>query len=207
MKIRNTWPINVKVIIPRKNGEEWYFDKARRYKDQKGKIKFKLKNMKDDVNPVAFGHMVQTNKGLFVELYSPAKGEYYPCETDSDGKTTTMKYTDSKTGEVVEKTTTVYAVRPMPVDQKHFYADGVDYLHTRWQNKKGLLEKYMPVILFILFIFGFVMMTYAMANYGIPGIQDAADKAVGVWKEVTKQGDTVLQAINAQKAAVPPPPG
>lgn len=182
------WPVNVKIRIARRNGEEWYFDRAKRIRDKETKKEYYLlRKMKAKAKVAIFKNMIRTNKGLWVEFYSPSKYEYYPCKIEEvkgemlisdDGlmpcyltKEEVITLNKGKSNE--SKTERRGEVIPMDEDQKMFWADVVHHANERW-NKESWWAKNAAVIIPVLFIammaFGFMMMAYAYNEYLVPGM-------------------------------------
>lgn len=168
------WPIKVLVRIPRKNGEEWFFDKARRQKDRDtGEEYFRMKSMKQNAKPSAFKNMVASNRGLFVEVFSPSPSEFYPCNFDGS------------------------AVSAMNEDQKQFYASEVNRAHMRWQ-KKGFWEKYgtivLPIALIGIFAFSLIMIMYGINQYVTPQLNSLGNQLVQI-AEALGRGAVAVKGI------------
>ena len=216
--IKRRWPVNVLIRYPRKGGEEWWFDRARREKDKiTRKEYYKIRKLKAKAKPALFKNMVESNNGLFAEFYSPSPHEYYPCKIKAgwvaDGALYPCELTPEEvitlsTGERIEKRGEVI---PMNEDQKMFWADVVHHQEERWR-RIGFWEKYggiiMPIMVIALMAFAFVFMSYAYANYIVP----ANMKIGGALERLYEKLGPVIEAmdrfaqVNAQvNARVPPP--
>ena len=175
------WPVKTLIRIPRRNGEEWYFDRARRVVDKTTKKEFyRLRKSKTNAKAVYFKNMVRTNQGLFTELYSPSPNEFYPVNFNRN------------------------ELKPMNEDQKMFWADEVYRSHLRWQ-KKSFWNKYgqivLPITLIGLFTFSLVLVMYGANEWMLPALQKYGAKINEIVQ--TLEGATV--ALKGTAGAVAPP--
>jgi hypothetical protein len=171
--MRWRWPIRTLIRIPRKNGEEWFFDRARRMTDKETrKDYYRLRKMKTNAKAVLFKNMVRTNDGLYTELYSPSPNEFYPIQSDARNLT------------------------PMNEDQKMFWADEVYRSHLRWQ-KRSFWEKYgqiiLPITLIGLFTFSLVLVMYGANEYMLPALERYGAKIDQIVRTLS-EGAAQLQA-------------
>jgi len=226
MLIKWKWPINVKIRYPRSGGEKWWFDRARREKDKITKKEFyKIRGLNAKAKAALFKNMVETNRGTYVEFYSPSPYEYYPCKIEEKTinnrqekwvnedsllpcELTKEEILTLKNGNKIEKRGEVI---PMEEDQKMFWADVVHHVNERWQ-KQSWWEKYGPMIIPIVTIamigMAFLFMSYAWMNYVVPGmnrlggsIGALADKFDVLFSSYEK----VLGGAKQASAGIPPP--
>lgn len=199
------YPVNVIIHIPRKNGEELYFDKAQRRTDKHdGKLFFRLKRMGKNAPAYAFESMIRTNKGLYAELYSPAPGEFYQCHLDNDPiKKKVVIMGDD--GIPTTQELPFGGIRPLNVDQKNFYAEEIDRTHRRWQKQKGFLDKMLPILLVAIFAFSLILMMWGYAEYGGEFVAQAAQRAAATWENVAQTAGTVVEKTQSVPITPPPP--
>lgn len=166
--------INVIIRVPRQNGSEIFFDKAIRKRDKKtGKEFYYLKRSKRNAPAMAFQELTRTNRGVFAELYSPAPGEYHEVTFEKGN------------------------VKAMRTEQKNFYVDQIKHSYERWQNKKGVLDKLMPVLMIAMFAFAIILIFWGFSRYGIDAIAtnikavgNAASKATHAFEDLAIQIQT-----------------
>lgn len=176
------WPVNVLIRMPRSGGQEFFFDKARRITEEKTKKQvYRLRKTKVNVKPASFKNMIRTNKGLFVEVYSPTPDEFYPCKMADGGSVVVMNE-----------------------DQKMFYADELDKLYHRW-DKKTWWDKYGATVMYVtmpaITALAIVLIFYGYNEYGI----DALKQAQHYWRQVAELGKGALTAAQGG-SIIPLPP-
>jgi len=206
------WPVNVKIRIARKNGEEWFFDRARRVTDKvTRKEYYQLRKTKAKAKPALFKNMVKTNCGLWTEFFSPSPHEFYPCqivEKDgdvfvADGALEMCDLAPETRTKVNGKVVSKYAeVQPMDEDQKMFWADVVHHANSRWQ-KTSWWERYggvvLPVIAIAMIGFAFLFMSYAWANYVVPGMNQLGSGVSALGNQFEKLAEIYQQIYGAAK--------
>ena len=203
------WPINVVVYIERAGSSDGFLDKARPMIDKEtGKKFFRLKLLKENVDSVHFNHMVRTNKGLHITLYSPAAGQFFPCKLQNKEKSLIWK--DETGKEHIKK---AKGIEPINQDRMNFYADQVDMAHRMRSDKHGFIEKYMPLIAVFMVVFAIGFLLFFLDMWGNPLIHQASNDAAAKWDQVAARaayamsylepGSPMLQRLCAE-AATPP---
>ena len=179
--INRRWPVNLIIKIPRKNGYDLHFDRARRVVEKEtGKEYYRIRKLKQDAKASMFKHMIRTNSGLYVELYSPSPSEYFPI-TMNDSEVIVMNE-----------------------DQKMFLADQVYRAHTKWA-KRSWWDKYgtivLPITLIGIFTFSLVLIMYGANEYALPAMQKLGAQLAQV---ADKLATTTTQMQAASGAIAPP---
>lgn len=142
------YPIRVMIRERRGDAQRIKLTKARRIKKKDtGEIWYELKKGGEKIPAQDFKNINLTTKGKpFIELYSAADGRYEPC---------------------------TFIINPSPTSRVSINNDDINWITHRLRKnayrftKKGMLEKYFPIITVVLVMVGFGFMMYFVMEYGV----------------------------------------
>lgn len=142
--IKKKYPVKVQILEKRAGGYTISYDVAGRT-GKTGEVFYRLRSKGKNIKPSAFDYIFQTNKGLWIILYSPGPDEFYPTKI-SDRNPDNVK------------------INPIDEDMKFWLAHEYQLAYQRAASR-SVIEKYMPIMLLAIFTVCIMLILYALPNY------------------------------------------
>ncbi len=150
------WPISVMIFEPRSGGGHFVSQDKCGPRKRKGGvgIEYKLKKKKDVLEPQRYENFfIAGGKKRLLLLFSPSQGVYEPMTIDG------------------------FKLKALEMGWKENFMNNVQQAYIVF-FRRGFMEKYMPLIMLI--VFGFIMiMTLVVIRQDLFAIIDTVGEAVG----------------------------
>lgn len=169
-----------------------FIDACRR-KNHEGKEVYEFKRRDKLFKPPSYKHILPGNVMI---LFSPTPDEYHACKVSLDR--TGAEYTDA-TGEI--KTIPLLELKPiMDESMKFVHASVITKAAMRF-HKKGLMEKFGPIVMFIFCAMLLIVMLYAISGNVVDAINAAQPIANALLE--TSQNLALVNGVNLPVGTAP----
>ncbi len=135
------YPVKVIIFEKRAGGYMPYFDRAKRKKDKSGTDEYYLRKRKVSIRPAEYGKLMENKKGIYMLLYAPSAREYRQLEVNDKGVTV------------------------LDEDMAHFYARSLEDTYKRFEAKKGMWEKWIPMLSIIFVAVAICIILFGLGTY------------------------------------------
>ena len=156
------YPVKCVIISPRSDGFRVSFDKAGRKRDRRtGHEWYRLKKARKNIKPVAFKNITAQN---YAVLCHAASGDYIPMDVNFAGNP---------------------HLKVLDEDMKQWLITQQQRIALRFQTKKNLLDKLLPVILVALFGVA-IMLIFIGYGEMMKVIMGEANEFAAIMKQITE---------------------